>query len=415
MKELWKYIVPSFFSDKIAKQAPNRGVGSVLLASLFAVIFLALGLVAAYTLPFKANFNNTSELVATTERAFSEGGATLEINNGVLCSDRIIDTVSNENDRKEYFRGYDIIVDTRNVDTFDDFYAYCVTNSGSEISYEEYLEKDADVKTLYTFKIKYSGVERVIDDEWINKCESYLDTVTDASIVSAYAEVKNKPANEYAAALYNLYVKAYYPPLTAYERDGTAPKTRNYYYFGYGDREKIIFVFCDAMVCAYLTDFGAKNTFYGYYAGLGDGKIGSSVEDIKQFVYKSVGGASAVTVYSAVMGFFSVAPFIVLVVIALSVALFCLTKLLKVNELNFGAAAKTVCSFITVAALISALITFALGFLVSQSLLAWLEGVVLFAVIAIRMVVMLICSSIERKREDKQTAQAATEAEGIEK
>ena len=134
MKELLKYIFPSFFSDKIAGQAHDRGAGSIIIVAVLAAVFSALGIIAAYAIPVKTNFYNTSELVATVERAFSSDGAALEIKGGVLCSDRIIDTVASEADKLEYSLGYDIVVDTRDVDTLDDFYAYCVSNSGNEIS-----------------------------------------------------------------------------------------------------------------------------------------------------------------------------------------------------------------------------------------------------------------------------------------
>lgn len=416
MKGLWNYICPSFFSDKIAKQAPSRGIGSILIAAVLAVVFLLFGLIAAYTLPFKANLKNTPELVATVERAFSADGAALEIKDGKLVSDRIIDTASNDADRQKYYRGYDIVVDTREVGTFDDFYAYCVSKSGKEITYEEYIELDEDTKTLYTFAIRYSGKERVIDDAWVSRCESYLDAATDEDTVKAYAEVKNKTGDDYAAALYNLYVRTYYPPLTAYETDGNAPKTRNYYYHNFLDREKMMFVFCDSMLGSLVTEFGAKSRFYGNYAKLNDGAVGTTAASATQFICKCVDGATAVTVYSAVMGFFSVAPFIVLIVVAMCVALFCLTKLSKGDELKFGAAAKIVCSFLTVASLFSAIAAFAFGFLVSQNLLAWIEGIALFAVLAIRVAVMLIKSSLQRKRAKKLDTDngdcATTETEG---
>lgn len=409
MKELLKFIGPSFFSDKIARRAPARGVGSILLAAFLAVVILLLGLIGAYALPFNANFNNTPELVSTVERAFGEGGAALEIKDGVLHSDRIIDTVASAEDRQAYSAGYDVVVDTRAADTFDDFYAYCTTESGKEIPYEEYLEKDEDVKTLYRFAVRYSGTERVIDEEWIEKCESYLDGAADEETASAYAEVKKKTGDEYSAALYNLYVRAYYPSLTAYESDGNAPRTRNYYYYNYADRDKILYVFNDSMIGVYATNTGAKNTFYGIYTKLGDGKIGTSAAAVNDFISTCYSGATAITVYSAVMGFVSVAPFMVLVVLAVIFLLFCLTKLLKLDELRFGGAAKTVCSFITVAAVFAAIAIFALGFVASQSLLSWLEAIVLFAVLAIRVAVMLIISAAENRRKAQDNGETAAE------
>lgn len=406
MKEWFKFIGLSFFSDKIAKQAPSRGLGNMFLAAVLSFVFLLLGLIMAYTLTFDANYSNTPELVATVERTLSADGAALEIKDGYLYSDRIIDTVSNEEDRRNYYRGYDIIVDTRKADTFDDFTAYCVSKSGNEITYEDYLELDADLKTLYKFKVKYSGNERVINDEWVERCEAFLDEKTDSKTVKAYEKVKEKTGDEYAAAVYDLYVRSYYPSLTAYETNGDAPKTRNFYYHNYGEREKILFVFNDSMQGTFETDTGAKHIFYGYYRKMPNGKIGTSAAAVKGFISDSFDGARAFTVYSAVTAFFSVVPFIVLIVIAASVLLFCFTKLLKLEELKFGAAAKTVFAFLAWSAVIAAIITFALGFLVSQSLLAWLEGVVFFAVIAIRVAVMLIVAAVARKREIKNNAES---------
>lgn len=408
MKEWFKFIGLSFYSDKIAREAPHRGLGNVFLAAFLAVLILLLGLIAAHTLTFSVNYGNTPELVATVERVFSDGGAALEVENGVLRSDRIIDTVANETDRQNYFRGYDIILDTRKADAFDDFTAYCVTKSGNEITYEQYLELDADTKTLYTFKIRYSGVERVIDDEWVNKCEAFLDGKTDDSTVKAYAEVKKKTGDEYNAALYELYVRTYYPSLKAYESNGGAPKTRNFYYHEYGSRQKILFVFCDSMLGSFETSLGAKHTFYGYYGKLPDGKIETGKAAAKDFIIKSFKGATAITVYNAVMGFFSVVPFVILVAVAVVVALFCFTKLLKLEELKFGAAGKIVCSFLVWSALFTALGVFALGYLVSQSLLAWLEGVLFFAVLMIRTAVMLIRSAVAQKRERQNLENGVT-------
>lgn len=409
MKEWLKFIGLSFFSDKIAMQAPRRGLGNVFLSAVLGMVFLLLGLIASFTLPFDANYYNCPQLVATVERALSDDGASLEIKGGTLYSDKIIDTVGNEGDRSDYSRGYDIVVDTRRADTFDDFTAYCVSHSGKEITYEQYLEiADADVKTLYEFKIRYSGKTLVVDDELIIKCEAYLDGVTDDEVKKSYDEVKGKTGEEYAAALYELYVRAYYPPLTAYESNGGAPKTRNYYYHNYRDREEILFVFSDSMMGTFVTETGAKHTFYGYYGDISDGAIGHSAESANEFVIASFKGATAMTVYSGVIAFFSVAPFIVLVAFAAIIVLFCFTKLLKLDELKFGGAAKTVCSFVIVSALVTALATFALGYLASQNILAWLEGVVFFAILIIRTAVMLVRAAILRKRETEKDQTEAT-------
>lgn len=399
MKEWFKFFGLSFFSDKIAKQAPRRGLGNILLSAVLGALFLILGLIMAYTLTFYANFGNSPEFTATVERAFSADGARLEVKDGKLISDCVIDTVASEADSEKYSRGYDIVVDTRAADAYDDFTAYCVSASGKRITYEQYIELDVDSKTLYKFKVEYSGNERVIDEAWVQKCESYLDGREDERTKAAYEEVKKKPSSQYPAALYELYVRTYYPSMKAYESDGKAPKLRNFYFHNYGKRDNILFVFCDSMLGTFETGTGAKHTFYGYYDDIKDGAIGTSPQAAREFIKDSFNGATAITVYNAVIAFFSVAPFIVLVVLAVSVALYCITRLLKLEELKFGAAAKTVCAFIAWSAVITAVATFALGFLVSQSLIAWLEGVLFFAVLMIRTAVMLGRDAAARKRE----------------
>ncbi len=411
MKYWLKCIGLSFFSDRIAKSAAKRGIGNIFFAAFITVVFLLLGTIFAAVFTFETNYNNTPELVATVEAAFSSPDVMLEIKGGKLTCPVIIDTVSNEDDRSKYSRGYDIIIDTRDANTFDDFTAYYETQSGKRISYEEYYDLDADVKTLYTFGIEYSGVERVIDDAWVQKCETYLYAADEQSIVDAYAEVKKLTGSEYDRALYNLYIKAYYPDLSAYETGGNAPKTRNYYYHNFGSRNKTVFIFNDSAVGLFETKFGAAHVFYGYYNGIPDGEIGKSAEEIKQFIFDAADGATSLVVYNCVMNFLLLVPFTVVIAVAVSVLLFCMTKLLKLDDIKFGAAAKIVCSFLIVSSLISALITFALGFLVSETLVYWLSGVALFAMLFIRTAVMLIRDKAAKRREEKTEVNSAEPTE----
>lgn len=404
MKEWLKFFGLSFYSDDIARQAPRRGLGNIFLAALLSALFLILGLVMAYTLTFSANFSNSPSFTATVERAFSKDGAALEVKGGKLYADRVINTAGNDDDKENYSRGFDIVVDTRPADAFDDFTAYCVSASGKRITYEQYNELDADSKSLYKFKVEYSGKERVIDEGWVSTCESYLDGRTDERTIDAYDQVKKKPSSQYPAALYELYVRTYYPSMKEYESNGKAPKLRNFYFHNYGKRDNILFVFDDSMLGSFETNTGARHTFYGYYNDIKDGKIGSSKESARDFIKDSFASATAITAYNAVVGFFSVAPFMVLVVVAVAIAMYCFSRLLKTEDIRFGAAAKTVCSFMMWSAFFTAFATFALGFLASQSIMAWLEGVVFFAVLSIRTAVMLA----RAQRAQKRVSGAAT-------
>lgn len=414
MKDWLKFIGLSFFSDDIAKSAAKRGIGNIIFAAFMTVVFLLLGAIFATVFTFEANYVNTPELAATVEAAFSSD-MMFEINAGKLNASAAVDTVKNDTDKSKYYRGYDIIIDTRDANTFDEFTAYCESKSGKRISYEEYLNLDADIKTLYTFGIEYSGKERVIDDEWVEKCETYLGAAQDKTTADAYAEVKKLPATEYRFALYNLYVKTYYPDLSAYETGGNAPKTRNYYYHEYGNRSKTVYFFNDSAIGLYETKYGAAHVFYGYYSDMADGAIGKSADEIRRFIFDCADGAASIVVYNCVMNFFMLIPFTVVIVLAEAVLLFCLTKLLKLEDIKFGAAAKTECSFLLVSSLISALITFGLGFLVSETLIYWLIGVALFAVLSVRTAVMLIRDCVKKRRTTESEVAAHSEISQSEK
>ncbi|MCH5160230.1 MAG: hypothetical protein J1F66_05255 [Clostridiales bacterium] len=83
-----------------------------------------------------------------------------------------------------------MLVDTRPLETFDDFEAFCVSNDGkTEIDYEDYLALSKEENANYTFDIRYTPNELILTDELIAKYEQFLVASDSESIKEQYAEL----------------------------------------------------------------------------------------------------------------------------------------------------------------------------------------------------------------------------------
>ena len=401
MKSWLKFISLSFFSDKIANEAPKRGYGNLFLAAVLAIVFMALGMMGATFLPFSSFYHRSSDFRATVEKLLvsDDSRVSIAVADGVLSADAFVDTVSNEADAAKYSAGgYDVVVDTRPSGLYDDFTAYCVSNSGAEITYEEYLGLNDDMKTLYTFRIRYSGKELVLDGDAVAKYESYLDGVTEREITDAYKELKKTAGSGYASALYELYVKAYYPDLSAYETQGAAPKLRNFYFHNYFERETILFVFDDSIIGRFATDGGIPITFYGFFDDMPDGTVEPTAQGMEDFIVDSFASSVPLMIYANMSGFFSVVPFVILIVVLLSVALMCMKRIIRSDALTFGGAGKTVGAFTMIGGLLAGVITLLLGFALSSRYAIAVSCISFFAVLLVRLAVMIIADCVRRKR-----------------
>ena len=402
MKDWIKFISFSFFSDRIAKEAPRRSYGNLILSALLSVIILFAGYIAGSLVPFRTLYRSSSGLNGVVQSVFVEDNAeriNLRIEDGVLQAgtgdfsegkklDKVID-------------GYRVVVDTRPAGLYDDFKAYCQTASGNRITYEEYLALDNDFKSAYTFKIEYSGEQLVIDQTKIAVYESYLNGVTDSAISAEYAEVKKLTGEEYSNAVYELYVKAYYPDLSAYETGGKAPKLRNAYYHNYMNTNKYLFVFDDSVICSYEKDGGAVVSFYGFFRDMNDGEIAPTAKGLEDFFYQSFLGSSSITVYVGFITFMTYVPFIAVVVMLFAFIFVCMRKLLKTDEFRYGGAIKLLGSFTVFSAIIAAIAAFGSGFIFGRTSLLAVSIITFFIVILVRMSVMLILDKIKLKKVEK--------------
>ena len=411
MKSWLKFFFLGFFSDKLAKEAPSRSYLNLVLSGVLAAILIFCGYIASVFIPFRANYRGAEQLITVIANVFTESShdrISLEIRQGKLSAgrgqtgpDKVLDTRTDDGAAEAYSTGgYTVVVDTRPAEgVYDDFTAYCQTASGKEISYEEYLKLNDDEKTLYTFKIRYSGNERVLNGEWIARCEEYLDGRTDEETVKSYAEVKKLTGGEYKNAVYELYVKSYYPDLSQYETSGKAPMVRNAYYHNYTDGNKFLFLFDDAVVCSFVKDNGLTVTFYGFYNDIEDGIVQPTADALEDFIVKCYNGSAAITVYSALINVMLYLPFVVVVVILLAFITLCVRKLLKVDGARFGGCVKTIGVFLVYAALLAALIALCCGFFAEKSTLLAACIISFFLILAVRAAIMLIIEKVRAVRQ----------------
>ena len=207
-----KFIGLSFFSDKISKEAVKRGYLNIVLGVLFALVFLFCGVLAADMAPFSAHYNNSPDFTAFVRNAV--GGLNLEVSSGKISSPRIVDTFSVSADAAAYaVNGYNLVVDTRSADAYDDFEAYYISNDGKgqEITPEEYATLSDVAKRNFEFKIRYTARELVLTDDLTAEHEKYLKDKGSESFAELSKKQGEMPRAEYRRQVYRLYVKEYYP------------------------------------------------------------------------------------------------------------------------------------------------------------------------------------------------------------
>ncbi|MDE6868630.1 MAG: hypothetical protein K2J83_05785 [Clostridia bacterium] len=408
MKKWLKFIGLSFFSDKIAKEALKRGYLNIVLGMFFALAFLFCGILAADVLPFSTHYNNSSDFKEFVRKAVTSESLNLEVKSQKITASRVADSFLNE---EEYgLNGYNLVVDTRPADAFDDFEAYYLSNDGKEqkITPEEYSLLSDVAKRNFDFKISYTPNELILTDELTAEHENYL---TDKNS-EAFSELQKKQGElsreEYQKRVYNLYVKAYYPDLTAYENTGSAPLLRNYYYHTYvdGGAEKYLFIFDDSCVGSFETNSGMKVTFYGFYKNFADGTHFSTAEDADGFIKNSFNATAPLSSYVYFMNTIRLLPFVILMPLVLALLAYCVLRIMKSDAgKSIGGSIKIIGSYLLVGGLLSSIITFICGYFVPRGSLMIAALLVLFITLLIRTAIFLITEKLNVKK----TAEAKAE------
>lgn len=407
-----KFIGLSFFSDKISKEAVKRGYLNIVLGVLFALVFLFCGVLAADMAPFSAHYNNSPDFTAFVRNAV--GGLNLEVSSGKISSPRIVDTFSVSADAAAYaVNGYNLVVDTRSADAYDDFEAYYISNDGKgqEITPEEYATLSDVAKRNFEFKIRYTARELVLTDDLTAEHEKYLKDKGSESFAELSKKQGEMPRAEYRRQVYRLYVKEYYPDLSAYENTGDAPLLRNFYYHSYvnGGAEKYLFIFDDSLVGSFKTGAGTRVEFYGFYKDFPDGTSFSTAKDADAFIKNSFKATAPLSVYVYFMNTVRLIPFIALMPVILALLAYCILRIMK-SEIagGFGGCIKIIGSYLLVGSFISGLVTLIFGFFIPRNKIMVAALLIFFATLLIRTAIFLIGERLRVKR----AAKPAESAEG---
>lgn len=404
MKKWLKFIGLSFFSDKISKEALKRGYLNLVLGMIFALVFLFCGVLAADLLPFSTHYNNSSGFTEFVRNAVTSESLNIEIKSQKVSAVGTVDSFSVEADAAEYgLNGYNLVVDTRPADAFDDFEAYYLSNDGEEqkITLEEYATLSDVAKRNFDFKISYTRKELILTDELTAEHEKYLTEKNSEAFTELQKKQGELSREEYKKQVYNLYVKAFYPDLSAYESTGSAPLLRNYYYHNYvnSGAEKYLFIFDDSCVGSFETNAGFKVTFYGFYKNFPDGTTFSTDKEADGFIKNSFSATASLSVYVYFMNIIRLLPFIVLMPIALALLAYCVLRIMKSDTCkSFGGCIKIVGSYLLVGSFLSAIITFICGYFVPRSSLMIAAILILFIILLIRTVIFLVIEGVTVKR-----------------
>lgn len=406
MKDLFKFFGLSFFSDKIAREARNRGFAVVIVSLVLAFMFFLFGYIAADVVPFSAHFDRASDYKAFIQTAF--GGAALDINDGKARSDKLINTYTSEADRAAYSRyGYDLIVDTRPLTTLIEF-TQTAKKGDKTIDYAQFKALPKSEQKQYEITHNYTDKELVLDEELEARTEKYLESISvvDAEIydeagANEYAELKNRRGDyeteDYRRELWYLYVKYYYTSAKSILATAKAPTLRDYYYLDYvsGGKTQYLYVFDNMAAGSFTTDESISYVFGGYFDGVDGGAVTDGAALIKQIYYDTAGDMF----FSYVMSTVSQLPFLVLVPIAVALVMWGIGKLVKDGwDKTFGGCYKTVNSFVWFGAFIVGLTTFVCSFFVPSRTMYDLMPILFAVILTGRTAVFCITSAVKSKK-----------------
>lgn len=421
MKKWFKFFGLSFFAHKYAKESIRRGYTNVFLGFIFALIFLWAGFVGGDMLPFGAHYNNAPDFMATVRAVFANADAEkrlgAEIEKGVLRVKKpggtyteglLVNTLESATDKQSYgVNGYDVVIDMRPADTLAEVEAYCVSNDGKNmvISYEEYLTLSDVAKLNFDFKLRYTGNALVLEDETVEGYRTYVDGLKNEN-KSKTEELKKDltenriTKNEYNKAIYELYFVNYYPEITAYEVTSKVPLLRNYYQHQYISNviKNCLFIFDDYITGSFETSRGVDVSFYGFYSDMKDGVLISEDATAAEanaaadsFIRNAFNGVWFLYAYAYAMNVISLVPFIVLMLMVVTLLVYSVLKLRGIASVNsLGAMFKIVGSFAWFAGMISAAATVIIAFFIRRSMVSAVQLVLFFAVLLLRAMVFVI-------------------------
>ena len=251
----------------------------------------------------------------------------------------------------------------------------------------------------------------MLTDDLTAEHEKYLKDKGSESFAELSKKQGEMPRAEYRRQVYRLYVKEYYPDLSAYENTGDAPLLRNFYYHSYvnGGAEKYLFIFDDSLVGSFKTGAGTRVEFYGFYKDFPDGTSFSTAKDADAFIKNSFKATAPLSVYVYFMNTVRLIPFIALMPVILALLAYCILRIMK-SEIagGFGGCIKIIGSYLLVGSFISGLVTLIFGFFIPRNKIMVAALLIFFATLLIRTAIFLIGERLRVKR----AAKPAESAEG---
>ena len=440
MKKWLRFFCCSFFSHKLSKEGAKRDYANTFLGFILALMLLWVGFIASNMLPFAAHYNSSPDFKATVRTLFANTDVSkrvgFEIQDGVLkvrgqdgeyTEALLINTFNNDSDKQNYsVNDYNVIVDLRPADALAEIEAYCVSNDGYStlITYDEYLTLSDVARLNFDFYLSYTGNELVLNDESVEGYRAYVDGLSDENKAATEKLARSLAENtitrsEYNRAIYELYFENYYPEISEYESTSKVPLLRNYYYHKYIETgyDKYLFIFDDYLAASFETSKGIDVSFYGFYSDLENASLitdgasrGEMEKSADEFIKNSFKAIGIINVYTYAVNVISLVPFIVLMLLVVTLLAYSILKLRGIESISgFGAMFKIVGTFSHFSGVIVALLTVIISFFVTRSIISSLPLVLFFATLAIRSMIFVINESIMYMKQLEQQEAERTE------
>ena len=416
MKQWLKFFGLSFFSDKIAGEAPRRGYRNLLLAFVLAFLFFFAGFLGADVVPFSSHYKRAGKFGQFVGAAFSKddqvNGIALTVEKGCVKaavgkqtpSEKKITNTYTDNSAAAIYsvNGYHLIVDTRPATTPVVFTQVGVSRSGEKISYEQYRLLSETERQEYTLNTEYTDEEMILNGENTSLFEEFLKN--DENAAEKYGALQEEKGGiteeKYRTRLYALYVRYYYQNVTSVLPSSEVPVLRDYYYNNFILKYKTdyLYIFGDIVYGSFATDAGVRVSFGGYASAVRDGAVEDAGELIREVFYGGTGYALTAYFLNTMMQL----PLLAVILLLIALLVWGAGKLSKcVSVGTFGECIKTVGAFLWFSAFITGLAAFAFGFLVGGSKAYSLMLPVYSLILIIRSAVYVIHKIIKEKKVSK--------------
>ena len=406
MKEKLKVFFLGFFSDNVAKKAEKGGLLLMFINFILALTVLFVATFTIETAAFYPRYASAENLKQTVDNLFrpsdrenavtlylsSDGYVLAKRGDGEYQSAVIVDTFLSEEDRLTYSAGgFNVVVDTREAGLYDDFIAYCQSDDGLKISYEEYLDLTELAKKSFTFKIEYTPNEVDLSNEKTAERKTYLSEHAQTELDALDEKLSSGELDEigYNGQVWALYVKTYYPDLKEYETITGVPLLRNYYYHNYtlNGETDYLFVFNDSVIGSFTEKNGKVEEFYGFYQNFSVGEI----TDGESFIKTAYSASIKLNEYVAFMRMMRFLPIYMVMPIVVALIAYLIIKIgARERAGRFLPCLKVVATFIFWSSLISAAVTYILSFFVERSLIFMLLSSLFFVVMMVRGIIWMI-------------------------